>query len=258
MDPLVILATSIFVILLASIIVNFYYIRGHYLHHMDYITTTIQTTKKFSSDTEIQTENQKPLVDIHDKTIQNVQITRTVAVGNSNPVQVEHCAQTDKVYYVSLPEQLDQILEQLKINCADLTHCMEWVGECEKATLSMAQAIDQQSQVICDICENTQADVHQELQCHRADILQDVQFQLNLLAETFEQNCTIHACQQEAEWQAQRPPWELLPYQRRTWSCQQYWNRRTRQDQFWHNIREQMQHSPLPPPHEPPMPDLEE
>ena len=156
---------------------------------MDYITTTTQTTKKFSSDTEIQTENQKPLVDIPDKTIQNVQITRTVAVGNSNPVQVEHFAQMDKVYYVSLPEQLDQILEQLKLN-----HCMEWVGECKKATLSAVQAIDQQSQVICEIQENTQADVHQELQRQCADILQDVQFQLNLLAETFEQNCIIHTC----------------------------------------------------------------
>ena len=201
-------------------------------------------------------------MDIHDKTIQNVQITRTLGVGNSNLVQVEHCVQMDKVYYVSLPEQLDQILEQLKINHADLTLCMEWVGECEKATLSAVQAIDQQSQVIRDIHENTQADVCQELQCQHADILQDMQFQLNLLAETFEQNCIIHTNQQEAEQQAQCPPWELLPYQRCMRSHQQYWNRRTRQDQFWCNIREQTQHSPppqpLPQPHEPPMPDLEE
>ena len=151
-------------------------------------------------------------MDIHYKTIQNVQITKTVGIGNSNPVQVEHCVQTDKVYYVTLPEQLeqlDQILEQLKTNWADLTHCMEWVGDCEKATLSVVQAVDQQSQVIRDICKNTQADIHQELQRLRADILQDVQFQLHLLAETFEQNRLLHACQQEAH----HPPWELLPYQ---------------------------------------------
>ena len=115
---------------------------------------------------------------------------------------------------------------------------MEWVGECETATLSVVQAIHQQSQQIRDIRKNTQADVCQELQRQCADILQDVQFQLILLAETFEQNCIIHACQQEAEWQAQCPPWELLPYQRRMQSHQQYWNRRTRQDQFWHNIRD--------------------
>ena len=109
----------------------------------------------------------------------------------------------DKVYYVSLPEQLDQILEQLKINCADLTHCMEWVGKCEKATLSVAQAVDQQLQVIQNIRENTQTDVCQELQHQCAHILQDVQFQLNLLVETFEQNHIIHIHQQEVECQAQ-------------------------------------------------------
>ena len=36
---------------------------------------------------------------------------------------------------------------------------MEWVGECEKATLAVAQAVDKQSQAICTICKNTQADV---------------------------------------------------------------------------------------------------
>ena len=82
-----------------------------------------------------------------------------VGVDTSNPVQVDNCVQMDKVYYVTLPEQLDQILEQLKINCADLTHCMEWVGKCEQATLSETQAVDQQSQVIQNIRENTQADV---------------------------------------------------------------------------------------------------
>ena len=103
--------------------------------------------------------------------------------------------------------------------------------------------------------------MRQELQCQHAEILQDVQFQLNLLVETFEQNCIIHIHQQEAEQQAQHPPWELLPYQRRTQSHKQYWNRRTRQDQFWHNTREQTQHGPPPPPplpHEPPMLDLED
>ena len=89
---------------------------------------------------------------------------------------------------------------------------MEWIGDCEKATLSMVQAVDQQSQIFCDICENTQADVHQELQRLWADILQDVQFQLNLLAETFEQNRILHTRQQEAH----HPLWELLPYQCQT------------------------------------------
>ena len=258
MDPLIILVASIFVILLASIIVNFYYICGHYLHQMESVTITTQTVQNISTNTETQTFDQQLSVDVHDKTIQIVQSTKTVGVGNSSPVQVEHCVQTDKVYYVTLPEQLDQISEQLKINRADLTCCMEWVSDCEKGTLSTLQAVNQQSQVIHDICENTQADICQELQRLRADILQDVQFQLNLLAETFEQNRILHACQQEAHC----PPWELLPYQCHTRSRQQYWNSRMRQDQFWCNIREQTQHSPpplpLPQPHKPPMPDLED
>ena len=73
---------------------------------------------------------------------------------------------------------------------------------------------------------------------------------------SFEQNRIIHICQQEAEQQAQCPPWELLLYQRCMRSHQQYWNRWMRQDQFWQNIREQLQHGPPPPPllplHEPP------
>ena len=94
--------------------------------------------------------------------------------------------------------------------------------------------MEQQLQLIQNIRENTQVDVHQELQHHRTEILQDVQFQLNLLAETFKQNRIAHLRQQEV----QRPPWEWLPYQRCTHSHQQYWNRRTCQDQFWCNIRE--------------------
>ena len=76
---------------------------------------------------------------------------------------------------------------------------MEWVGECEKATLTAAQAVDKQSQTICHTHEAIQANVCQELQCQCTDILQDVQFQLNLLVEIFEQNRIIHKCQQEAE-----------------------------------------------------------
>ena len=120
MDPLMILLASIFMILLASFIVNFYYICGHYLHYTDYTTSATQTVKIFSTDAETQTNDQKPLVDVHDQAVQNIQTMRTVGAGSSTPVQVEHCVQMDKVYYVSLLEQLDQILEQLKTNHADL------------------------------------------------------------------------------------------------------------------------------------------
>ena len=90
------------------------------------------------------------------------------------------------------------------------------------------------------------------------EILQDVQFQLNLLAETFKQNCIMHLRHQEV----QCPLWQWLPYQRRTQLYQQYWNRLTHQDQFWCNVREQAQlgQQPVqvPLPSDMPMPDLEE
>ena len=62
---------------------------------------------------------------------------------------------------------------------------MEWIGECEQATLAATQTVEQQTQLIQNIRENTHKDIHQELQGHRADILQDAQFQLNLLAKNF-------------------------------------------------------------------------
>ena len=138
MDPLLILAASIFTILLVSVTVNFYYIRGHYLHHLECVITTMQTITNLSADTETQTENQKLLLDIHKKSTQNALTTDTIGIDACNPVQVHTCVQTDKVYYVTLSEQLDHILEQLKINRTDLTHCMEWVGECEQTTLFAA------------------------------------------------------------------------------------------------------------------------
>ena len=51
---------------------------------------------------------------------------------------------------------------------------MEWVSKCEKATLTAVQAVNKQSQTICNIHETIQADVCQELQCQCTDILQDV------------------------------------------------------------------------------------
>ena len=60
----------------------------------------------------------------------------------------ENCIQTDRVYYMTLPEQLDQISKQLTTNQQDLTHCMEWVGECEQTTLAVVNAIDQQTQLL--------------------------------------------------------------------------------------------------------------
>ena len=72
---------------------------------MDYTTSTTQTAKKFLTDMENSNQQSETSSGIHDQSIQNVQTMITVGAGNSTPVQVEYCVQTDKVYYISLPEQ---------------------------------------------------------------------------------------------------------------------------------------------------------
>ena len=139
MDPLLLLEASSLIILLASLIVNIHYIRGHYVHHSEHVATTTQTT------------NNLLLLDVHKKSTQNTPTTQLIAVDTCKPIRADTCVQTDKLYYVTLPEQLDQILEQLKINRPDLIHCMEWVGECEQATLTTTRAVNQQSQLIQNI-----------------------------------------------------------------------------------------------------------
>ena len=152
---------------------------------------------------DMQTDHQNFLPAIHDKAIQNTKIMEMRGTDLCNSINVDTCVQMDRVYYMALPEQLDDILGQLKINRTDLTHCME----CKQATLLATKAVEQQTQLIHNIRKQTQADVCQELQQHRTEILQDVQFQLNLLAETYEQNHIIHLRHQEAKC----PPWEWLP-----------------------------------------------
>ena len=199
MDRLLILVASIFATLLALLIVNLYYIRGHYFSHSDHTTTATQTVQNPHVHNEIQTEN---CSDIQDKEVQNTLQTETTGTDPQNLTTAENCIQMDRVYYVTLPEQLDRISEQLTTNRQDLTRCMEWVGECEQTTLVVANVIDQQTQLLQTLRDSIQQDLHQELQKYHTNVLQDVQFQLNLLAETFEQNRLVHLWHQEA----QRPP----------------------------------------------------
>ena len=145
--------------------------------------------------------------------------------------------QTDLVYYVTLPNQLDCISAQLKDNKKDLIRCMEWISECEKIMLVMTKAFEQQKQELQDLQKNNHDHFYQELQHVQISLIQDIQFQFNLLAEMIEHNRIAHHQNQEAC----RPLWERLPYQRRTRLCQQYWQQRTRQDQFWRTVREREQ-----------------
>ena len=194
MDPILILVASIFAILLASLIVNLYYICRHYFYHPDYTTTLTQMFQNPHVHNEIQTET---CSHVQDKGVQNTRQTETTGTDPQNLKKLENCIQTDKVYYITLLEQLDHISKQLAIK--DLTRCMEWVGECEQTTLAAAHAIDQQTQLLQNLHDSIQQDLRQELQKYCTNILQDVQFQLNLLAETFEQNRLAQLRHQEAQ-----------------------------------------------------------
>ena len=196
MDPILILVASNFAILLVSLIVNLYYIHGHYFYHTDHTTTATQMFQNPRVHSEIQTEN---CSHAQDKEVQNTQQTETTGMDPQNLKTAENCIQTDKVYYVTLPKQLDHISEQLTTNRQDLNRCMEWVGECKQTTLAAANVIDQQTQLLQNLRDSIQQDICQELQKYRTDVLQDVQFQLNLLAETFEQNRLVHLRHQEAQ-----------------------------------------------------------
>ena len=129
----------------------------------------------------------------------------------------------DLVYYVTLPDQLQGILNQLDTNRKDLIRCMEWIGECEKTTVVATKAIEQQQQDLQDLQKANHEHWYQELQRLCISLIQDIQFQLNLLAEAVEQNHISHLESQEAC----RPPWERLPYQCHTRSRQQYWQQHT-------------------------------
>ena len=74
MDPILILVASIFAILLASLIVNLYYICGHYFYHPDYTTTATQMFQNPHVHNKIQTEN---CSHVQDKEVQNTPQTET-------------------------------------------------------------------------------------------------------------------------------------------------------------------------------------
>ena len=83
---------------------------------MEHTTTTTQRVPNVSADTDTHMDNQKFLLAIHDKVTQNTKITEMRATDLCNSININTCVQMDRVYYVTLPEQLDDVLAQLKIN----------------------------------------------------------------------------------------------------------------------------------------------
>ena len=126
MDLLTLALFGSLAVLLASVIVNIYYACRHYNCTTDAAAT--QTNDMLTNNREAQVSP----------------VTKSMKSNTDDIPKSESTVQTDLVYYVTLPEQLDKISEQLNTNRQDLTRCMQWIGECEQATLVTTQAVEQQ------------------------------------------------------------------------------------------------------------------
>ena len=160
MDPLTITLFSTLIILAASIIVNIFYVLDKNRN-----ITRVATTQAIKETSPVSHEEMQV------SPAQSMAETNTVQTTNTD-IQV----QTDLVYYVMLPNQLQGISNQLETNHKDLTHCMEWIGECEKTTLVATKAIEQQCQDLQELQKANHEHLYQELQCLRISLIQDIQF----------------------------------------------------------------------------------
>ena len=146
MDPLTLTILSSLAILVTSFIVNIYYVQGHHLRQTEAAAT--QTNELLLMQTGIQTEECKTSTNMHEETTQFSPSTETIGLNTNHITQADSNVQADKVYYVTLPEQLDQISDQLQVNRMDLMRCMEWIGECEQAVLATTKIVEQQNQIL--------------------------------------------------------------------------------------------------------------
>ena len=198
---------STLVVLAVLIIVNIFYVVDRNKTKKKVAIT--QTEKFFVTDSDTQTIKEALLVSQSDEETQVSPSRSTAETNTAITTYTDTQLQTDLVYYVTLPDQLSHISEQLESNRKDLNLSIEWIGECEKMTLVATKAIDQQRQDLQELQKANHEHLYQELQHLRISLIQDIQFQLNLQAEAVEQN---RICHQELQ-EACRPLWERLPYQ---------------------------------------------
>ena len=184
MDPLTITLFSTLVVLAALIIVNIFYVVD--INKNKKKVATMQTEKFLVTDIDTQTVKDALPVSQSDEETQVSPFTSTAETNTATTTYTDTQIQTDLLYYVTLPDQLHHISEQLETNRKDLNHCMEWIGECEKTTLVATKAIEQQQQDLQELQKANHEHLYQELQCLHISLIQDIQFQLNLLVEAIE------------------------------------------------------------------------
>ena len=245
MDPFLIFLVCICVILLASVIVNFYFIYLHVDFNAANSNTTTQTVPVYMADTEVQMTNTFNTVQ-QDQTTQTILGVKTIKTGMDYIAHRDAAIQAAELNYVGLSDQLEELSSHSQVTQQDLIPCISWITECEKAVVGNTQAAINLTQCLTEFQEQSKRDLRQELEKHNSDLTRDEQFQFTLLAKTLDHERTqpavphFHLPHQHYRLaDPTHPPWETLPYMRRTHSREAYWNRCLQQDQFWHNIREQ-------------------
>ena len=150
MDPLTIVVASICMILLASIIVNFYFVYLHTDFSVITFTVVTQTNDTYTVEAEIQT--QKNTEDNHQEcSTQTILPIKNTATGTDYRVYQDLVVQATQPDYISLPEQLDEIIKHSHVTRQDIMRCIRWIIECKKTITVNSQAIINHTQQLTEI-----------------------------------------------------------------------------------------------------------
>ena len=119
MDPLTFVVASICIILLASIIINFYFVYLHTDFSVITFTVVTQTNDTYTVEAEIQT--QKNTEDNHQEcSTQTILPIKNTATGTDYRVYQDSVVQATQPDYISLPEQLDEMIKHSHVTRQDI------------------------------------------------------------------------------------------------------------------------------------------
>ena len=139
MDPFLVFLISICLILLASIIVNFYFVYLHMEFTISNSLTAIQTDQTYMADAEVQMTN--CFEDHHhEQSTQTILKVQTVAMGTDYTVCRDSTVQAAELNYVDILKQLEELSKHSYVTLQDLNHCIGWISECEKGIVGNTQA----------------------------------------------------------------------------------------------------------------------
>ena len=85
-----------------------------------------------------------------------------------------------------VPHQLHVCFTMVHFACQNITRCMEWVGECTKAVIDNTEAVIANTERQSDSFKQQKENIREEFECFCCKLLQDLQFQVGLLADSLE------------------------------------------------------------------------